>query len=294
MAKRYLLLALGVVAVSFAALLIREADAPPLVIAAYRLSVASLVLLPVGFRRSVGELRGLPVRDLWLMVLAGGCLALHFALWITSLSYTSVATSVVLVTASPIFLAVASRFLFGQRLALMTITGIAISLVGAAAISYGNWQLGARSLEGSLLAIGGALAISGYLLIGQRVRTQVGILSYTSVVYATAAAVLIVAAVGSGRSFAGYSSYTYLMMALLALVPQLIGHSLLNWSLRFVPATFVAVAVLGEPVSATAWAFLFLGEVPAPIEVAGGLLVLGGIFLALRGAPAVPAREEIA
>jgi drug/metabolite transporter (DMT)-like permease len=281
MAREHLVLALGVIGVSFAALFIRLADAPPLVIAAYRLCLASLVLFPIGLSRSQQKLSHLTRREVLLMLLAGTCLAIHFALWITSLRYTSVATSVVLVTASPIFLAVASRFLFKQGLTRLAIAGIAISLVGGVLVSYGNWQLGARPLEGALLAIGGAVAVSGYLLVGQRLRQSVAVLNYTTVVYSTAGVILLISALVFGYSLTGYSGKTYAMLALLAIVPQIIGHSALNWSLRFVPATLVAVAVLGEPVGATLWAFLFLHEVPTPSELVGGALILAGIFLAM-------------
>lgn len=282
MARQYVALAIGVVSVSFAAIFIRLADAPPLVIAAYRLCLASLVILPFGLVRSAGELRRLSRRDILLALLSGAFLAVHFALWISSLRYTSVATSVVLVTASPIFIAIASRFLFGQRLQRHTIFGIAISLIGAALISYGNWRLGANPLLGSLLAFAAALAVSGYLLIGQRLRRDLGVLSYASLVYTSAGVVLLLATFLMRYPLSGFSSTTYLMLVLLAVVPQLIGHSSLNWALRFVPATLVAVAVLGEPVGATVWAFLILGEVPVVTEIVGGILVLGGIFMALR------------
>ena len=274
-------MAVGVICVSFASLMIRLADAPPLVIAAYRLCLASIVILPVGLTRSRQQLRRLTWRDTSLMVAAGAFLAIHFGLWITSLSYTSVATSVVLVTASPIFLAIASRFLFKQSLSKAALVGIAVSLAGGVFISYGNWRLGSRPLEGALLAVGGALAVSGYLLIGQRLRQSTGMLSYTLMVYSSAAFLLLVSALLSGYQLTGYSDRTYALMALLALIPQLMGHSALNWSLRFVPATLVAVAVLGEPVGATLWAFLFLREVPTPSELVGGVLILTGIFLAM-------------
>lgn len=282
MARQYWLLAVGVIAVSFAALLIRLAEAPALVIAAYRLCLASLVLVPLGWRKARQEVPGLAGRDISFLVLAGICLAVHFGLWITSLDYTSVATSVVLVTASPIFLMIASRFLFGQRLPRPAVYGIIISLGGAIVISLGNWQLGEQDFIGAMLALGGALAISGYLLAGQRLRRRVGMLTYNSFVFSTAALCLLAAALVSGNSLTGYTGKTYFMMILLALVPQLIGHSTLNWSLRFVPATLVAVAVLGEPVGAAIWAYCFLGEKPTLVEIVGSILILMGIFLALK------------
>jgi len=282
MARQYWLLAIGVIAVSFAALFIKLAEAPALVIAAYRLCLASLVLIPIGWRQTRRELSGLVWREILLIVFAGVCLAVHFGLWITSLKYTSVATSVVLVTASPIFLVIASRFLFGHRLSRPAVWGIIISLGGAVIISLGNWQLGEHDFAGAILALGGALAISGYLLAGQRLRSRVGTLTYNSTVFSTAAICLLAAVLIAGDPLTGYAGKTYLLMALLAVVPQLIGHSTLNWSLRFVPATLVAVAVLGEPVGATIWAYCFLGETPTIMEIAGSVLILAGIFLTLK------------
>jgi len=183
-----------------------------------------------------------------MAVLSGAFLALHFALWIASLSYTSVATSVVLVTANPIFVAIASYFFFRERLTRQTILGIAVCLTGAVLIGYGNWRLGPSPLLGGVLALLGALAVAGYLLIGRRLRQNIGLLSYTSLVYTTAGLLLLLAALAFGYPLFGYSTTTYVMLGLLAVVPHLLVHSLLNWSLRFVPATLVTIAVLGEPV----------------------------------------------
>ena len=189
----------------------------------------------------------------------------------------------VLVTASPIFVTVASHFFFGERLGWQVAVGIVVCLVGAVVIGYGNWQGGLGSLLGGGLALSGALAVAGYVLIGRRLRQRIGVLSYASLTYGTAAVLLVVMAIAAGYSFTGYSGTAYLMLALLAVVPQLLGHTSLNWSLRFVSATLVTVAVVGEPVVATALAYFILDEAPMPSEVVGGLLVLGGIFAAFRG-----------
>ena len=290
MTGRYLVLALGVVSVSFAAIFIRLADAPPLVIAAYRLCIASLLIDPVAWVRSRHELRRLARRDVILSVLSGAFLALHFGLWIASLSYTTVATSVVLVTASPVFVAIASYFLFGEKLTRQTILGIVVCLIGAVLIGYGNWQLGSQPFLGGVLALLGALAVAGYMLIGRRLRQNIGILSYASLTYTSAGILLLMAVLVAGNPLVGYSSNTCLMLVLLAIVPQLIGHSSLNWSLRFVSATLVTIAVLGEPVGATALAYLILDEVPTWTEIGGGILILAGIFFAFRKSRAQLAR----
>jgi drug/metabolite transporter (DMT)-like permease len=170
------------------------------------------------------------------------------------------------------------------------VLGIIVSLFGAVLISYGNWKLGSRPLLGGLLAFAAALAVASYLLIGQRLRQHLGLLSYASLVYTSAGILLLLTTLILGYPLSGYSGSTYAMLVLLALVPQLIGHSSLNWSLRFIPATLVAIAVLGEPVGATVWAFLFLGEAPTVTEVIGGTLILAGIFMAFSTKTAAPAR----
>ncbi len=168
--RQYLALAAGVVAVSFAAVFIRLAEAPPLVIAAYRMCLAALILLPLAATRARAEIRRLTRREVLLVLLAGGFLALHFGLWITSLSYTSVATSVVLVTINPVFVALLSRCLFGERLARQTIAGIVICFLGAAVIAYQSWEAGGEAVLGGALSLAGALAAAGYLLAGRRLR----------------------------------------------------------------------------------------------------------------------------
>lgn len=282
MSRQHLNLLLGVIAVSFAAVLIRMADAPPLVIAAYRLCLASLILTPVAWIRSRQEIRSLARKDLILAVASGAFLALHFFLWITSLNHTSVATSVVLVTITPIFVAVASYLLFRERLTRQVIAGILVCLVGAVLIGYGNWQIGTESLYGGGLALLGALAVAGYLIIGRRLRQGMSLLSYAFLVYGSAAVILLVAVFIGGYPVFGYSGDTYVMLVLLAVVPQLMGHMSLVWALRFVSATLVTIAVLGEPVGATILAFLILDEVPTWSEIVGGVLILGGIFVAFR------------
>jgi drug/metabolite transporter (DMT)-like permease len=282
MTRQYSVLAIGVVSVSFAAIFIRLAEAPPLVIATYRLCLASLIIVPVAWVRSSDELRNLSRQNITMALLSGSFLALHFVLWITSLSYASVATSVVLVTANPIFVAITSYFFFQEKLSKQTILGIMISLVGSVVIGYGNWRLGPSPIFGSILALLGALAVAGYLLIGRRLRRSVGLLSYLSLVYGSAAVFLLLSTLAFGYRLVGYSTTTYAMLVLLAVVPQLVGHSSLNWSLRFVPATLVTIAVLGEPVGATVLAFLVLSEAPTLSEIGGGILILAGIFIAFR------------
>ncbi len=278
--KPYFVLLIGVIAVAFAAIFIRLAEAHPLVIATYRLSLAALVLAPLAWFKARQELLRLTRKQIILAIISGAFLALHFALWIWSLSYTTITSSVVLVTSSPIFVAVTSYLLFRERITRRIISGIIVSIIGAVIIGFNSWQLGGTSVHGSILALSGAGAVAGYLLIGRKLRQSMGLLSYIFLTYSSAAVFLLITSLARGAILFDYSGETYLMFVLLAVIPQLIGHSALNWSLRFVPATMVTIAVLGEPVGATILGFFILNEVPTIIELIGGALILSGIAIA--------------
>ena len=291
--KAYLTLFIGVVAVSFAAVLIRLADAPPMVIATYRMVIAAVVLFPIASFKSLRDLKQLSKRDIFLTLLSSIFVALHFGLWITSLDYTSIASSVVLVTSHPAFVAVLSYFLWRERLNRLIIGGIAVALVGVIVINYHGLSFDYQSLLGNLMALLAAFAMGAYLVIGGQLRTRINLLSYLALIYSGAAVILLAATLLMGYSLSGYSGQTYLMMVLLALVPQLIGHSSLNLAVRLVPVTLVSVAILGEPVGATLLGGLILGELPTVNEIVGGILILGGIFIVLRRTP-VGQTDELA
>ena len=275
-------LAIGVVATSFAAILIRLAEAPPLVIGAYRLGLASLILTPLAWQHGRTELGSLSRSDRTLLILSGAFLGIHFAAWITSLDYTSVASSVVLVSTNPLFVGLASHFFLGERVGRAMWIGIALSVVGGIVIGFGDSDGSGRALIGDLLALVGALAGSAYFLIGRRVRQRLSLLTYVYPVYWVAAIVLLASAGIAGNSLRGYAPTTYLMFLLLALVPQIVGHSMLNWTLGHLPPTVVSVSILAEPVSSSILAALLLGETPTGIKLVGGILVLVGIYVSLQ------------
>ena len=283
--KAYLVLLVGVVSVSFAAIFIRLAEAPPLVIAAYRLTIASLVLILLTYKKTVSSVKRLSGRDSLLLLLSSFFLALHFALWITSLSYTSIASSVILVTCHPAFVAVISYFLWHEVLNRLTIGGMVIAFAGVVLINYSGFAFGSQAILGNVLALIAGFAMGGYLILGGHLKNRIEILPYLTMIYTGAAVILLLATAGFGYSFTGYSGTTYLMMVLLAIVPQLIGHSSFNLALRLIPVTFVSVAILGEPVGATLLGYFILGEVPTIKELIGGVLILAGIFIVLRQTP---------
>jgi drug/metabolite transporter (DMT)-like permease len=284
-------LGLGVLVVSTAAILIRLAHAqgvPSLSIAAWRLTLAALWLAPVALMRCGAELRALKPAQ-WMLALASGAfLGVHFASWIASLEYTTVASSVALVTTNPIWLALFAWTFLHERLSLRLSLAIGLALVGSVAIFMADQgalfaqsgQSASRPLLGNGLAILGSLSICGYLLIGRKLRGAIGLLPYISVVYASAAVCLMVAAIVAGAQLHGYGTAGWLLLGLLALGPQLLGHSAVNYALKYFPATVIAVAVLGEPIGSSALAWVMFDESIGVVKLFGMALLLGGIFLA--------------
>lgn len=277
-----LLLPMGILGISSASVLIKACDAPPLIIAAYRLSLASSLLTLPALPRILQEVKRFRAPDLFLWFLAGIFLSLHFALWITSLQYTSVASSVVLVTTNPVFVAIASVLLLGERFSTILFLSILIAILGGIIIAWGDWTQGGSVLYGDLLALGGAVMMTGYLLVGRRIRQKMPLHVYVSLVYGVAGIFLVLLALGNGDPFFGYPPKTYFILFLLAVIPQMIGHTILNWALKFFSATLVAVVLLGEPVGATILAYLLLGEPVTGPVLFGGALVLLGIYLSAR------------
>lgn len=288
----------GVLAASTAAIFIRLAQADgadSIVIAAARLTLASLFLAPFALVRHPAALRSLSRRDWLLLTLAGAFLALHFATWISSLAYTSVASSVVLVTTTPLWVGLLSPLVLKERPSRLTVFGLALALSGGLVVGLSDtcslaagrpvcppWNsfIGGTAFLGDLLALSGAWMAAGYLLVGRHVRERLPLLPYIFIVYGFAALVLLCLMLASGKSPLGMPASTYLWFLLLALVPQLIGHSVFNWALKYLPATFVSVTLLGEPVGSTLLAFLFFQESPGWLKLGGALLILAGIWLA--------------
>ena len=285
----FVVLGIGLLAISFGAILARLAQAdgvPSLVVAAVRLGLAALLVTPLALIHGRPALRSL-TRHQWLLALtAGAFLAMHFGTWISSLEYTSVASSTALVTTNPLWIGIAGYFLFGERPSRNMLAGIALSLAGSLCIFWSDSQHaapGSQPLLGNLLALVGSWCFSAYLLIGRRLRAGMPLTAYIWLAYGVAGVFLLVASVAAGQHFSGYPLSAWLAMAGLALIPQLLGHTSYNWSLRFVSATFIAVVTLGEPVGSAILAFLIFGESFSTLQFIGFALLLVGIYLAAQG-----------
>lgn len=292
-----LVLTIGVFAISFSSIFIRWAQdeaVPSLVIAAWRTGLAGIILLPIALRKKGDELRALPARGRWMALLSGVLLGLHFGSWISSLEYTSITSSTVLVATSPLWVGLASPFVLKESLSRGIKAGIALAIFGSLIIGLGDvagWEngrlflipvAGSHALLGNGLALVGAFAAAGYLLLGRLLRPSLSLLSYTAVVYSTAAVTLIAASLWQRYPLFDYAPQVYLLFGLMALFPQLIGHSSFNWALGYLPAAYVSVAVISEPIGASILAVLIFQELPGAAGMIGSLFILVGILVSSR------------
>jgi drug/metabolite transporter (DMT)-like permease len=290
---------IAIIAVSTASLFVRFAQAegtPSLVIAAVRLTIATLILTPITILRHHAELKNLSKQDLTLGIAAGLFLAVHFATWISSLEYTSVASSVVFVSTGPLWVAILSPILLHERVSRVAVVGLILAILGGTIIGLADacfWESGlqcpemgqilqGRAIWGNFLALCGALAVSGYFIIGRRVRIKMSLIPYIFLVYGVSAIFLNIFMFASRQNPFGYSPSAYGWIFLLAVIPQLIGHSTFNWLLKYLSATMVAVTTLSEPIGSAILAALFLRETPTPPILIGGAFILVGIFLTSR------------
>lgn len=280
----WIVLSIGVFAISTGALFARMASAPPLVISAYRVGLATLFLAPFTLRRAISELSSLGRRDVLCGAISGVFLALHFATWISSLFYTSVASSVVIVNIIPLWTGIFSPMLTGDPFSKALKKGLLIALPGALIISWGDFSTGWTALWGDFLALLGSLFAALYILLGRRIRPRVSLGTYVTLNYGTAAAVLWAVVLAMGLPVSGYSSTTWSALFLVALVPQILGHSSYNWALRWMTGGTVSLCLLGEPIGSSLLAAAFLGEPLTPVKIVGGGLILAGIVMASKEA----------
>jgi len=272
--------AVGVLAVSAAAIFIRLAEAPAIAVAFWRCTLGAAVLLPPAIVRKEKFPRG---RTLYIGMVSGVALGAHFGFWISSLDYTSVAASVVLVSTQPVFVAILAYLLFGERTSPLSLAGILVALAGTAVIAS-DGSVGSAALFGNALALIGAVAVAVYVLIGRSSRTGgVGVLPYSIVVYSAAALTLLPVALLFGVELWGYSGETWFWLWAITLGPQIMGHTIFNWALRYVEASIVSGTILAEPVVSSLLAWLILFERPGLPTLLGGVVVLFGLFMLLRG-----------
>ena len=280
----------AVVAVSAGAILVRLSDAPSSVAAFYRVLFTTLPLLPIAVWRYHGHFKRITPRDLAFAVCSGIALALHFAAWFESLAWTSVAASVTLVQAQPVFVALGAWLLLRERVTRRMVGGIVIAVTGMVTMSFGDLLggvlVGPRPLYGNALALFGAVMAAGYVLAGRSLRQRIALIPYVVVVYSVCSVSLLGIVLVEGHTLTGYPPREWGLFIGLAIGPGLFGHTLFNWALAHLESSVVSVSLLGEPVGATILAVIFLSEAPTPLTVVGGVVILGGILLTTTGSEA--------
>lgn len=278
-ANIYLVVFSGIMAISTGAIFARLADAPALVIAAYRVGLATLILSPYALVKLRGELTALSRKDLGFAALSGFFLAMHFATWISSLDYTSVANSVVLVNTSPLWVALLTPLVTRDKVPWIIYVSIGLSVLGAGIISAGDFATGGKALLGDFLALLGSICLSAYLLMGRNLRVRLSLPAYVFICYGSAAVILWVLVLALGMPFTGFSDRTYMAFLGMAVIAQLLGHTSYNWALKWLSTSVVAICMLGEPIGSTILAYIIFNEGLTWWKWIGGALILAGIYI---------------
>lgn len=277
--KAGFVLALGVIGVSMGSLFVRLADSPALATAAYRMTFSFLVLLPFALLKTRKEIFSLSKREIGASALAGFFLAVHFGTWISSLDHTSVANSVVLVNTIPIWVGIIGPLAIGEKTNRSFWLACGLCLIGAFVLCGKGFSLRFDTLTGDGLALAGAFFVALYLMIGRNLRKKLSLLAYATICYGSASVFLWIAVLISGQQASGFSSETWVYLICLAVVSQIFGHTLYNWSLQWIKAAIVSLALLGEPIGAILLAWAFLGETIDLQQGIGGILILAGVYL---------------
>lgn len=269
-----IVLPLAVIFASFSAIFIRWSNAPALIIAFYRMLFAFLLVLPY----SLAKPEQLDRRDLLLSVVSGVFLGFHFATWISSLHYTSVASSVLLVNTHPVMVFLISRFILREGGSRREFLFVLVTVLGSSILSWGDLGRGSNVMLGDLLAVLGALSVGVYMVLGRIVRRRVTAGKYTFLVYGTSGVTLLLINIIADTQFYPYPPREFLLFFALAFVCTILGHSIYSWALKYVPSTFLSVTVLIEPVAAGIMAYFFFGEVPSVLNGIGAGIILYGIY----------------
>lgn len=280
------------IAISFSAILVKWSAAPAPVIGMYRLLLTNLLLLPWVWSYRA-EWRSIQRRDWFRLMMSGFFLGLHFLLWMESLRHTTVASSTALLTLEPILVMAGSFWLFKQRTTTRAIFGVAVSLFGVILIGWGDLKMSGQALYGDLLSVLGTIAVVAHMLLGQDLRQRVSSYAYNFTVFLVAGACLAAYNLSAGYAMTGYGAQEWVLFSAMAIIPTVLGHMLFNWLLKYMNATSISMAVLGEPVGASILAWVLLGEAMNPLQMAACLLLIFGVWLFLVNDRKAPHREPV-
>lgn len=275
----YIPIAIGVISVALSAIFVKLTTAEAGVTAFYRMLFSVLMMLPVFLMKYKDELKIFRKKEWIYSSIAGIFLAFHFIFWFESLNYTSVASSTVLVTLQPIFAFVGTYFLFKEKVSMKAILSAVVAITGSFIISWGDFKVSGTALYGDVLALIGCALITAYLLVGQDVRKRISLITYTFVVYSISTVTLLFYVLIKGEALMNHPTSDWFWFIMLALIPNLLGHTLFNWSLKWVSTNVISIAILFEPVGASILAYYVFHETLSTSQITGGIVVIMGILL---------------
>ena len=275
----YIPIIIGVISVSLSAIFVKLADAQSGVIAFYRMLFSVLIMSPLFLMKYRHEIKQLNKKEWMFTSIAGVFLAFHFILWFESLNYTSVASSTVLVTLQPIFALAGTYLFFKENISLKAIVATIVAISGSVLIAWGDFKVSGDAFYGDVLALIACALVTGYFLFGQEVRKQLSLITYTMVVYSVSTIVLFVYVLVTGQSFGPYNLNEWVLFLLLAIVPNLLGHNLFNWAIKYVSTNVISISILFEPIGAAILAFFVFGESLSFSQLIGGAVVIVGITM---------------
>lgn len=274
-------LAVGMIAISFAPILVRYSDAPVSVQGMYRMLFTVLLMLPFGIRQ-LRSAASISRKDWGLLGLAGFFLALHFLLWMASLSYTSIASSTIILTLEPVFVMIGAYFAFRDKIGKLPLLGLVLALVGAFIVGSGDFHISGEAFKGDMLSFVGMLAVVVNMLLAKVILRRVSSYLYSLIVFAVAFACFAIYNAASGIDVVHYVPGEWLIFVLLAIVPTVLGHMIFNWLLQYVSPTTISMTVLAEPVGASLLGLVLFGEMPTSSQLIGGVFIIAGLLLYMR------------
>jgi drug/metabolite transporter (DMT)-like permease len=274
-------LIVGMIAISFAPILVRYSDAPASIQGMYRMLFTILLMLPFGTKplRTIGSISR---KDWGLLFWAGFFLALHFLFWMESLNYTSIASSTIILSLEPVFVSIGAYFVFKDKLGRMALIGMIVTLAGACCVGSGDISLSRTAFAGDMLSFFGTLAVVVNMLIAKRLLTRVSSYLYSLIVFMVAFVCFAVYNVVVGAEIISYPSREWMIFVLLAIVPTVFGHMIFNWLLQYVKPATISMTVLAEPVGSSLLGILLFKEMVTSFQLIGGVFIILGLLLYMR------------
>ncbi len=274
----YVALIIGIFAISTSAILIRWSSSEPLVIGSYRQTFATLLFLPFLLKDKFNEIRSLSSNEIMELTIIGILLGAHFGFWISSVKATSVAASVLLGTCHIIYVSIIGWFLFGEKLNRRGIAGTLFALSGIIILFWGDLVEDPGNFRGNLWAFISGILAGLYYLGGRKHRKNISLPTYAFIVYLSSAVTMWVVVIEQGLEYKSISSFEFQLFFLMALVPTLLGHTMQNWALAYLPAYVISITLLAEPIGSGLLAWFVFDEVPSLGVLVGGLIVLIGVY----------------